>query len=109
MPRVYVCGERGCGRRADRRALEDALAHVADVVTVPCQSVCRGPVAGAVVAGRLQWFARLRTPKARAALVRVTDRAPARLPGSLAKRLVAKRAGKLRGRDRPGHHGGRTR
>ena len=67
------------------------------MVAVPCQSVCEGPVAGAVVAGRLQWFGRMGTTKAQRALVRVTAAARAELPGPLVKRRVAKRAGKLRG------------
>lgn len=98
VPRVYLCGERGCGSRSERRELEAALAGAAEVVTVSCQSVCKGPVAGTIVGGRLQWFARLRTGKARTALARLTSRPRTELPGSLAKRRVAKRAGKLRGR-----------
>lgn len=95
-PRVYVCGERGCGRRGDRRALLAELDGRAEVVPVGCQSVCEGPVAGVVVTGRLQWFERVATPKSRAALVEVLQGRRGKPRKPLAKRRVGKRAGKLR-------------
>ncbi len=95
-PRVYVCEKRGCGKKADRRALLAELDGVAEVVPVRCQSVCDGPVAGLVVAGRLQWFERVRKRKARAGVVALLEGRRVSLPGALAKRRVPKRAGKLR-------------
>ena len=92
--RVYVCGKRGCAKRSDRRALVKSLAGEAKVVSVGCQSVCDGPVAGTVVAGRLEWFERLTKAKRRAALVALVRSGD--LPKALAKRRVPKRAGKLR-------------
>lgn len=97
VPRVFVCAERGCGKRSEHRALAAALEGAVEVVDVPCQSVCEGPVAGVVVDGRLQWFREVRTGKARAALRRVADGGSGPLPGPLAKRRRPKRAGKLRG------------
>ena len=96
-PRVFVCTERGCGKRSDHRALAAELEAAVEVVGVPCQSVCEGPVAGVVVDGRLQWFGEVRTGKARAALRRVAEEGSGPLPGSLTKRRRPKRAGKLRG------------
>jgi hypothetical protein len=93
---VYVCTERGCGKRKDHRALLAELGGVAEVVGVACQSVCDGPVAGVVVAGRLQWFEEVRTRKARAGVVRLARDGSAPVPGALAKRRRSKRAGKLR-------------
>lgn len=96
---MYVCGKSGCGTGGERRAVRDALAGAAEVVEVGCQSVCDGPVAGTVVAGRLEWFRRVATRKRRNALVALAggiDR-----PGKpLAKRRVAKRSGKLSGKVR---------
>jgi hypothetical protein len=96
-PRVYVCGERGCGTRSERRLLVAALEREAQVVRVSCQSVCDGPVAGTVVAGELQWFERVAKPKARAGLAQLVRSADGELPKALAKRRKRKRSGKLRG------------
>lgn len=96
-PRVYVCGERGCGKRRERRLLVAAIEGHAQVVRVGCQSVCDGPVAGTVVAGQLQWFERVAKPKARAGLAQLVRSADGDLPTALAKRRKAKRSGKLRG------------
>lgn len=96
-PRVYVCTERGCGKRSAHRALAAELEGVVEVVGVACQSVCDGPVAGVVVAGRLEWFEEVRSPKARAGVVRLARDGSSTVPGALAKRRRPKRAGKLRG------------
>ena len=97
VPRVYVCTERGCGKRSEHRELAAELEGAAEVVGVTCQSVCDGPVAGVVVGSRLQWFGEVRTRKARAALRRVAEEGRGPLPGALAKRRRSKRSGKLRG------------
>jgi hypothetical protein len=97
QPEVFVCTKKGCGSGSQRRALADEVARVAQVTEVRCQSVCEGPVAGVVVDGRLEWFERLRTPKARRrlrAVLAVGGRGP--LPGALAKRRRPKRAGRLK-------------
>ena len=95
-PRVYVCTERGCGKRKAHRALAAELGGAVEVVGVACQSVCDGPVAGVVVAGRLEWFEEVTTRKARAGVVRLAEDGSARVPGALRKRRRPKRAGKLR-------------
>ena len=95
--RVFICTERGCGKRSAHRDLAAELEGVVQVVGVPCQSVCDGPVAGVVVEGRLQWFEEVRTRKARAAIRRLAQDGSSPLPGTLAKRRRPKRAGKLRG------------
>lgn len=96
MTRVYVCGKRGCGKRSAHRALAADLEGEAEVVEVSCQSVCDGPVAGVVIAGKLQWFEDVRTSKGRAGLVRLARGGSGPLPKPLAKRRRPKRAGKLR-------------
>ena len=97
VPRVYVCTEKGCGKRSDHRELSAELVGAAEVVGVSCQSVCDGPVAGVVVEGRLQWFEKVRTRKSRAGVRRMAEDGRGALPGALAKRRRSKRAGKLRG------------
>ncbi|MDQ3385231.1 MAG: hypothetical protein M3503_04345 [Actinomycetota bacterium] len=97
VPRVYVCTERGCGKRSEHRELAAELDGAAEVVGVTCQSVCDGPVVGVVVRGRLQWFGEVRTRKSRAGVRGVAEDERGPLPGALAKRRRSKRAGKLRG------------
>ena len=94
--KVYVCTERGCGKRSEHRDLAAALDGVVEVAPVACQSVCDGPVAGVVVGGRLQWFEEVSSTKSRQGLVRLAQEGGP-LPKALAKRRRPKRAGKLRG------------
>lgn len=96
---VYVCRGGDCtGRKAERKALVRAVANQAEVIEVRCQSICRGPVAGVEVDGRIEWFQRLRKPGAQRALAHlaVSGGTLADLPGRLAKRRVAKRSGRRR-------------
>ena len=100
--RVLVCVGSDCRKADGHKALRARLGDVdgVDVRTVACQGICKGPVAGVEVDGRLEWFKRIRGAKARRALLRlVQTRGP--LPGRLRKRRVAKRAGRLRGRPAP--------
>lgn len=92
---VLVCVGSDCRKAEGHRALRVALAQ-ADVRMVSCQKICKGPVAGVAVDGRLEWFKRLRGPKSQRALVRLA-RGGGPLPGRLRKRRVAKRSGRLRG------------
>ncbi|MCU1499437.1 MAG: hypothetical protein JWM47_3390 [Acidimicrobiales bacterium] len=78
---------------ADRRARRGG-AEVA-VRMVRCQDVCKAPVAGLAVDGRLTWFRRVRGPKARAALAKLAVRGgTGPLPKRLAPHHVAKRDGR---------------
>lgn len=96
-PEVFVCTMRGCGKRSARTDLVAELDGVACLTEVRCQSVCVGPVAGVVVDGRLEWFERVTTPKARRRLRQlVAGGGAGPLPKALAKRRRAKRAGKLK-------------
>ncbi|MFP5369536.1 MAG: hypothetical protein ACLGI3_02150 [Actinomycetes bacterium] len=95
---VFVCCGSDCRRRRDAHALLLAAAAQAGTVRpVRCQKICSGPVAGVEVAGRLEWFERLRGPKSRGALVRLLATGGP-LPKRLRKRRVRKRSGRLRGR-----------
>jgi hypothetical protein len=98
-PVVYVCRGGDCTKRkAERKALVRAVGRRADVVEVRCQSICRGPVAGVEVEGRIEWFQRLRKPRSQRALAELaaSGGSLAELPGRLAKRWVAKRSGRRR-------------
>lgn len=66
----------------------------ARVRTVRCQKVCKGPVAGLAIRGRMEWFGRLKGPKQLEALKRlVATGRPAKIPKTLRKRLSEDRSG----------------
>jgi hypothetical protein len=96
-PAVYLCTKGSCGGAPARVRLAEELAGAAEVTEVRCQSVCEGPVAGVEVDGRLEWFERVRTAKARRGLRRLLAAGGAGpLPKPLAKRRRSKRSGKLK-------------
>ena len=90
---AYLCTGKDCRKRADDI---DALQEVLDrfgvrVERVRCQKICRSPVVGLVVEGRLSWFAKLRGKSGRKALKRFLHDGT----GPLRKLRVKKRSGKL--------------
>lgn len=88
-----------CRKCEDHACLERILSDRKgiSVERVRCQKICDGPVAGVVVDGRMEWFAKIAGVKEIAALVRMTRRAPHdRIPKPLRRRRVKARAGKLR-------------
>ena len=96
MTTVYLCTGKDCRRSSGHEELAGSLAGDL-VVEVRCQKICKGPVAGPEVDGRLEWFRSLRKAKARKALGRlVIARGQGPLPERLAKRRVSKRSGLLR-------------
>jgi hypothetical protein len=95
LPAVFVCTGKDCSSRLTDRLCE--LLETAGVVErVGCQKICHGPVVGVHVDGELTWFEKVLSGKAEAALIAELVEPPVELPGSLAKRLVPKRTGKLR-------------
>jgi hypothetical protein len=89
-PKVYVC--RKCKRS---HCVVDAMEKTeAKLILVGCQKICAGPVVGAEVAGRLEWFSRVDSPK-RLAGLRLLVRHKKRLPvKALERRRVTKRSGR---------------
>ena len=101
-PVAYVCRGKDCAERDERCPLLEALADVGQVAEVKCQDLCEGPVAAVEVDGRLEWFERVRSGKARRALVELAAGRRTELPGRLRKRRATKRAGRPpKGRLRP--------
>ena len=79
----------------------DCLAEVlqghtdVSVRMVRCQKICHGPVVAVPIAGRLEWFERVRSVHELAALVRVTRKGPGdAVPKERKKRRVKKYAGR---------------
>jgi hypothetical protein len=88
--RVAVC--RKC---KDHDCLEDFLRRKtgAHVYQVRCQKICKGPVAGIEINGRMEWFERVGTAKAMVALRRVIN-GKTKLRRSLHNRRLKKRSGR---------------
>ena len=93
MATVYVCHGKDCVRSKHFASLCKA---VGTYERVPCQKVCKGPVAGTEINGRLQWFKALKSAKHVRALLKAA--ATGKAPKKLWERRKKKRAGKLRGR-----------
>jgi hypothetical protein len=89
--RVWMCKK--C-KQAD--CLEEFLTATGRVKVkkVGCQKICRGPVAGLKVRGRMEWFARVDRAKPMVALLRAADpRHTKRIRPALESRRVARRSG----------------
>jgi hypothetical protein len=95
-PRTYVCVGKDCRRDKCHRDLITALDASGKVTRVPCQDICKGPVAGTVVDGEVEWFKRVRKPSQRRALVGLARDGGHWIPDELASRWVRKRRGKLK-------------
>jgi hypothetical protein len=61
---------------------------------VGCQNICAGPVAGIEVAGRMEWFSRVHTPKRIAGLRMLVERKAKRPAKALEHRRLVKRSGR---------------
>lgn len=89
---VYVC--RKCKHS---KSLQKAIERGSDatVKLVGCQDVCKEPVAGTRVGGRLEWFGGLDKAKREAALLELlNDDPPRRVPKALEGAREPKRSGK---------------
>jgi hypothetical protein len=94
-PTVFVCTGKDCASRLTDRLCE-LFEPAGEVQRVGCQKICHGPVVGIPIDGELTWFERVQSRKAEGALLTELVSPPEQLPGPLAKRLVARRTGKLR-------------
>ena len=97
MPTFFVCHGSDCRkRRKEFNAVVESLAEEGRVCPVKCQKICKGPVVGMNIEGRIEWFSKLRTKQSRQHLIAFIRQ------GELSKRLwdrvKKKRRGKLRGK-----------
>jgi len=92
---VYVCHGKDCRKKQKHLCtLRRELSEHGEVVAVRCQKICKGPVAGLEIDGRIEWFSKLGNPKSRKGLIRFL--ATGELRGFLKQRISTKRSGKLR-------------
>ena len=95
LSKVLLCLGSDCQKRQRKHtALAEAVRDCATVEKVSCQKICKGPVAGVHVDGRLEWFRRLDTGKSRKWLVEFLTQEL--MHKKLKKRRVKKRSGRLR-------------
>jgi hypothetical protein len=92
--RAFLCVGKDCRRHERHPDLLAELAAAAEVERVPCQDICKGPVAGVEVGGRIEWFKRLRKRRHRRALVDLA-RGGREVPEPLRERWVPKRGGRV--------------
>jgi (2Fe-2S) ferredoxin len=94
-PKVLLCLGADCQKRKRKHtALAEAVRECATIEKVSCQKICKGPVAGIYVDGRLEWFRRLDSKKARKRLVELLTQE--QMHKKLKKLRVKKRSGRLR-------------
>ena len=95
-PSVYVCRGKDCRKKAKKLScLESAIAEHGEVIPVACQKICKGPVAGLEVDGRIEWFSKLGKKSTQRGLVQLLSEG--KLKGKLKDRISKKRRGKFRG------------
>ena len=92
---VYICTGSDCRKRSkELRAITQGLEGV-ELCAVKCQKICKGPVVGVEVQGRMEWFSKLKEFKVQEQLRHFIQ------TGELKKRLRARmsrsRSGKFRG------------
>jgi hypothetical protein len=85
-----------CKKCKDSKCLAKFFKTKTDVkvLSVGCQKICHGPVAGTQVAGRTEWFERVGKAKPMVALARLASDGTAKLPHALEKRRVPKHSGR---------------
>ena len=92
---IYLCQGRDCRKKKKPgRALRELLNQYGEVQEVNCQKICHGPVMGIEFNGRLEWFGRLASKKARKNTEKLL------VEGAISRVMMQRRAGKRSGRFR---------
>ena len=95
-PIAYLCTSKDCRKAKCHAELANALRAAGRVEDVGCQDICKGPVAGVEVGGRIEWFKRVRKHRHQDALVAVAADGSTEVPLVLRDRWVPKRGGKVK-------------
>jgi hypothetical protein len=90
--RIWVCAK--CKNSACLAAFLKGSGST-KVKKIRCQKICKGPVAGIEVDGRMEWFARVDRAKPMVALLKVAVNERKKLPRALEHRRIARRSGWL--------------
>jgi hypothetical protein len=90
-----MCGGSSCRKKSTKRkALLECIRNVGPIEEVGCQEICRGPVVGFTIRGRVEWFKKIDTKKSRKSFLKLAT--GGKLSKTLKKRRVKKRAGRCR-------------
>ena len=95
-PAAYICTSKDCRKAKCHPELLDVLRGVGAVEEVGCQDICKGPVAGVQVGGRVEWFKRVRKHRHQSALADLARDGTTEVPAVLRDRWVPKRGGKVK-------------
>ena len=74
--------------------LREDLSERVEVCEVRCQKICKGPVVGLELDGRIEWFSKMKSKSMRKHFVALVK--SGELHASLASRRSRKRAGRFR-------------
>ena len=92
---LFLCAGKSCRKKNQQ---VDDLLKVLDpklkIKEVRCQNICSGPVIGLKLAGRWEWFKKVRKPRDVLAVFKTQKRG--KMTEHLKKLRVKKRSGKLR-------------
>src|SRR5688500_8003030 len=95
-PVAYLCTSKDCRKAKCHAELAASLRAAGKVEDVGCQDICKGPVAGVEVGGRIEWFKRIRRHRHQEALVDLAADGALEVPDVLRDRWVPKRGGKVK-------------
>lgn len=94
MLQVHVCRGKDCRKHSGTRKICDMLDDAGvRWNAVKCQKVCKAPVVGVKLDGRLTWYSKVRGREARQRLLKLIEGGK---PKKLKGLRVKKRTGKLR-------------
>lgn len=93
---LFVCQGKDCRKNTKQLcALRESLAGQGEIISVQCQKICKGPVAGLEINGQIEWFAKLNDEKSLGHLTLLLQ--SGELKNRLKRRLSLKRSSKIRG------------
>lgn len=93
-PAFFLCNGSECRKkRKSQKSLRALLGKEGQVCEVSCQKICKGPVVGVEIDGRLEWFSKM-TGQDQESLVHLLRH------GDMKKRLRARMDKKRRGKMR---------
>jgi hypothetical protein len=93
---LFVCQGKDCRKKSDQLcALKDSLQGQGEIISVQCQKICKGPVAGLEIDGQIEWFSKLNDEKSLRHLGVLLQ--SGELKKRLKGRISLKRSSKIRG------------
>jgi (2Fe-2S) ferredoxin len=95
---LMVCTGKDCRKSKGWSDLVHLAASTVRAHEVPCQGLCKGPVVGLAIDGKVRWFGHVRSGSKRDLVTAMSN--TGRVPDELGSRESRKRRGEMRGRGR---------